>query len=136
VPTELADKAEALFEGNVPDSAFDQDDLVIFVFHEVNYGTLDFLQDLRKHGIAYDSSWEDGGEYEAGTDSCRFTPEGGMNLSEVYDSQLSIPIDDLMKIIDHPNQLKQWIVNASESVAVLPWDNQVEYGKLHLSQLP
>lgn len=135
VPKELANQAEALFAGDEPDTTSEEDGLATFGFTEVNYGGLNFLKELQKHGIAYSSSWENGGNFTAGTESCRFTPEGGMNLREIYDEQLSIPIDDLMKLIESPTQLKQWIVNAHESITILPWDNQVEYGKRHRLQL-
>jgi hypothetical protein len=98
-------------------------------YHDVNYGTLDFLPALETLGIAYESAWDNGCEYGAGTRYCRFTPEGAIDTKEVYVSERNPDIDKLMARIDNPVQLIQDIKLHYESVTPLSWDNQAEYGR-------
>ena len=100
-----------------------------FEFDEVNYGVLKRLVALEEAGIAYESTWRAGCEYEAGTTSVRFTSEGEKVKKTIYDSDLSIPITDLMHLINQPEAILELIKNSNEEVQVLPWDNQEEYGK-------
>lgn len=105
------------------------DNITDFAFEEVNYGDLEGLVALEKASIAYESAWRAGCEYEAGTTSVRFTSEGEMIKKTIYDSDLSIPITDLMHLINQPGAILELIKNSNEEVQVLPWDNQEEYGK-------
>lgn len=130
VPKELKHAAEALFnEDTNEDGENIAEGTHWFGFSEVNHGALEFLEALQDQGIPYNSSWEAGSEYGPGTDSCRFTPEGIMVNKEIYESSLSIPLVVLLSYIDKPDQLIKYILAHEEVVAVLPWDNQVEYGK-------
>lgn len=110
------------------------DNTTDFAFEEVNYGDLDGLFALEKAGIAYESAWGTGCEYEAGTTYVRFTSEGEMVKKTIYDSDLSIPITDLMHLINQPEALFELIKNSNEEVQVLPWDNQEEYGKRYMAR--
>jgi len=105
------------------------DNTTDFAFEEVNYGDLEGLVALEEAGIAYESTWRAGCEYEAGTTSVRFTSEGEKVKKTIYDSDLSIPITDLMHLINQPEAILELIKNSNEEVQVLPWDNQEEYGK-------
>ena len=105
-----------------------------FTFDEVNYGQLDWLPELIRKGIAYTSEWEAGSEYEAGSESTRFTLDGEVITKVVYDSDLSIAIVTLMDVINKPESLVQLIKESHEANTVLPWDNQEEYGKRYLTR--
>lgn len=105
------------------------DNTTAFEFGEVNYGSLKGLVALAEAGIAYESAWGAGYEYEAGTTSVRFTSEGEMVKKTIYDREFSIPITYLMHLINQPETLFELINNRNEEVQVLPWDNQEEYGK-------
>jgi len=120
----FADKEGYADEGTYEDSTS-------FGFEEVNSGELSFLEELEKLGIAYDSSWEPGSEYGAGTSSARFTPEGVLQIKEIYDSDYNPRLQELMKLINSPDALKAYILQHQKEVTSLPWDNQVEYGKLY-----
>ena len=112
-----------------PEAEDHKDACTVFTFEEVNYGSLDFLDVLISKGIAYTSEWSNGCEYGSGAENTRFTSDGEAIIKTIYDSDLSIPIDTLMGIINQPEELVELIKNSNEEVQVLPWDNQEEYGK-------
>lgn len=101
-----------------------------YCYDEVNYGTLDCLEELKNAGIAFDSCWGEGAEYGAGTSSYRFTPDGGVITKEVYDSELNPDMLELMRRIDDPVALRQYLLDHQEKTFVPPLeDSQVAYGK-------
>lgn len=105
--------------------------LTSFIFNEVNYGELYFLEDLENLGIAYDSRWDAGCEYSAGIKHARFTAEGELQLAEVYDTGVNPDIDHCIKLIDDYPALRQYLINHKAQTTPLPWDNQEEYGKIY-----
>jgi hypothetical protein len=106
------------------------DPLSTFDFEDVNYGDLTFLDTLAEQGIPCDSAWDSGGEHGAGTQSLRFTPEGEAIEKTVYDSEHSVPLIDLLVVIDDPAALRQMVLHRQLYTTILPWDNQAEYAKL------
>lgn len=105
-----------------------------FIFEEVNYGDLPFLEALRKAGIAYDSYWSRGDDYGPGTESLRFDAEGKPFTSTLYESAINPELSDLMALIDKPDELRTFLLEHQADVADRPWDNQEEYGKLYLAK--
>lgn len=119
---------------NSTDQDIDGGGVVDYIYDEVNYGTLDFLARIRDAGIAYNSRWEDGGEYTKGTEYCRFTEDGDCIQQEIYDEDINPQLDSLMKLIDNPVQLRRFIVNHKRNVTFDELDeNQVEYGKRYMT---
>lgn len=106
-------------------------DLTAFVFEEVNYANLGCEDDLVEAGIAFNKQWDDGGEYSAGTEYVRFRPDGTVQRMEVYDEAENPPLDALMARLDKPDDLVQFIRDYHAQVTPLPWDNQIEYGRLY-----
>ena len=115
----------------VADEAWLDEPLAYHQFYEVNYGTLDFLDKLKAAGIAYESEWDHGSEYGPGVKSVRFTADGDVVEKEVYNSECSIDVHDLMALLDKPKKLKDLIKSTHQAVSVLPWENQEEYGKIY-----
>ena len=109
------------------------ENITSFVFYDVNYGDLSFLPELTQAGIAYNSNWENGGEYTSGSEYCRFTDTGSHILTTVYDNEINPDIHTLMKFIDQPILLRQCIIDHVNKCTPLPWDNQENYGKLYLA---
>jgi hypothetical protein len=105
------------------------DDLAHHVFYDVNYGNLEFLDDLQAAGIAYDSTWDSGSGFTSGTKSCRFMPDGTAVIKEIYESENNPNLGSLMSRIDDLLALRQFVLEHHQSVSVLPWDNQEEYGQ-------
>lgn len=110
-------------------------------FEEVNYGELGCLDKLRELGIAYDSDWERGSEYGPGCHSLRFTSDGEAVEKEVYEEEKSLGLSLLREILKNNTDplvrlehLTAVINNRHNEVSVLPWDNQVEYGKRYLAR--
>ena len=125
-----AAKAQELFS---EDYASDEDvsgDLLLYSweFEDVNYGELQFLDLLEAAGIAYDSDWSNGSEYESGCASCRFTPEGKAIEKHLYGDNDNLPLYVLKQLMDDPVALRQRIVDLIEEHTVLSWDDQETYG--------
>lgn len=110
------------------------ENLCYLAFEEVNYGTLSFLGELRDVGIAYDSCWEAGAEFSKGTESCRFTEDGGIQTLSIYEGGENPSINQLIALIDQPQALRAFILQHQADTSPLPWDNQVEYGKRYLAK--
>jgi hypothetical protein len=133
---EHADEAKKIIKVSADGMPSDEgassaDTLYLFGFDEVNYGDLKCLPQLQAAGIAFDSSWERGSGYSPGTKSCRFTPEGECIIKEIYDGDQDPEMHELLKRINDYTQLKEYILNHREAHTVLPWDNQIEYGKIY-----
>lgn len=138
LPLSMRAQAEAIIDSPNDTDEFEGEDkkglkfdYVEFAYEEVNYGQLDFLNNLREAGIPYDSEWGSGSEYGGGTEHFRFTPKGEMVLLENYESAENPSLDALLERIDNAQALRNYILAHKESREVLPWDNQVEYGKLY-----
>ena len=129
IPSALADLALPLLDA-YDDSGEDSGNRY-FTFLAVNYGELDFLPQLMEAGIPFNSEWASGNEYGAGCKSCRFTPEGELIIKEIYDEGINPCHTSLMSLIDSPSALRAYILAHDERITALPWDNQVEYGKLY-----
>jgi hypothetical protein len=102
-------------------------------FEEINYGTLQFLRELRAAGIAYDSAWGAGSEYREGCEHCRFTEQGGIEIKTLYDGDENPEMHTLLALIDKPVELRQCILDHKKYAVEPSWDNQVEYGKRYMT---
>lgn len=105
------------------------DALAYHTFYDVNYGNLEFLDALQAAGIAYDSTWDSGSGFDSGTKSCRFMPDGTAVIKEIYESENNPNLSSLMSRIDDLLALRQFVLEHHQSVSVLLWDNQEEYGQ-------
>lgn len=110
-------------------------ELGFFSFEEVNYGNLCGRDQLQALGIAYTSEWENGGNFRAGGEYCRFTAEGDTIIKEIYQGDEDPPIAALLQRLDDYTKLKAFILDYQEKTTPLPWDNQLQYGKLHRTKL-
>lgn len=132
VLTSQAQAAKAIIDDSYQDEGMWLDyKLTYFVYEEVNYGNLPELKVLLEHGIAYESEWEAGGDFGKGAEQLRFTSEGEAVVMSVYESEQNPPMNELLAIIDKPEELRNYILKYKEVHTPLPWDNQEEYGKLY-----
>lgn len=131
VLTSQAAEAQQFFNEDIEEESNEETGLTAFMFEEVNYGELRFLPKLIEHGIAYNSEWEKGEEYDDGFESCRFTPIGEVETKEVYYNDRNPDINDLMGMLDNPLAIRKYLLNHHERITTLPWDRQEEYGKLY-----
>lgn len=127
-PAELEDLVISISD-NKGDDRWKDPDLISLVFYEVNFGNLHFLEALHDKGIPYDSAWEAGSNYQAGTEYCRFTETGEAVLKIVYDDNINPDINRLVQLVHNYAALKNFILNHHEEYSVLPWDDQIKYGK-------
>ena len=127
---EQAAEAEKLFTFG-SDYGYANEKFAMYDFNEVNYGNLPFLNELMHAGIAFDSEWGSGSEYGPGIHFCRFDAQGLIHANEVSDEGQNPPLGELIKRIDDHNALRQYILEYKRDVTPLPWDNQIEYGKIH-----
>lgn len=107
------------------------DDSILLEFSDVNYGELEEITDLIALGIPCDYRWGNGSNYGSGRKYIRFTPEGEIRLIEYCDEDYNPPLYSLMERIDNPEELVKYIKEHKERITPLPWDNQVEYGKIY-----
>lgn len=135
VPAALRTEAEDIvpYTREVEEDLTDSIPLVTYVYEEVNYGELQCLKALENAGIPYDSWHESAHDFEAQTNSARFSEHGDAVLLNVCDdSGFSIGLGELQRIIDDHDALRKLI---NQRIAVsknLPWDNQLEYRKTYL----
>lgn len=131
IPTECEALANTVINAyEEPEWNKDQD-FMVGTFNEVNYGDLPFLSDLADLGIPYESQWDAGSEYGAGIEYGRFTPNGEYTTLTVYESTRNPDIDELLRLSSKPKELIQYTHKYAEENTPLPWDNQVEYGKIY-----
>lgn len=103
---------------------------VHFKFDEVNYGNLGVEVQLRAAGIAYDKVWQQGGEFEAGTEYVRFNEAGEIRNFDTYTDDENPDIDQLVALCDKPDELVKFILDFKRSVTAEPLDAaQIEYGR-------
>lgn len=107
----------------------EKDELATIYFYEVNNGCLAIQDELTEAGIPYNYEWGMGDNYEGGQKYIRFTPEGELVHIEYYDPEINPPLEKLLKLLNTPVELAQYIQQYVEDNTPLPWDNQVEYGK-------
>lgn len=93
------------------------------------------LMALKHAGIAWDLEYgrTDDGESEPGEDRLRFTETGEVMAVGWTQTDLFLAVHDLMQYLDHPDKLREYIIEASKKTMSLPWTNQEEYGKRHMA---
>ena len=106
-------------------------ELVSLYFREVNYGNLEEQEELSKHGIPYNYEWGNGDNYDAGSKYIRFTPDGQLVHIEYYESEINPPLEKLLELVSKPKELAEFVQQYANEKTPLPWDNQVEYGKIY-----
>lgn len=116
-----------------PDESTCLGELTELTFYDVKYGDLPFLGKLQKAGIAYDSCWNIDNEYGAAVENVRFTATGDVIARTVYDSERNPNLNTLMRLIDKPDELRQYILDHKTATEDLSWDNQEEYSKIYLA---
>lgn len=133
VQNEQADQARAIIDAACGEASDETDNgaLICFGFEEVNYATLDCEGELQDAGIAYDKQWAAGGDYGAGSEYCRFTPDGQCLVFEVYDEAANPDLDQLLQRIDDPAVLRAYILDFRDAITPLPWKDQLDYGRLY-----
>jgi hypothetical protein len=134
---EQAIAAQAVFADSEPDHKAENGGVipvVYYSFYDVNYGDLPFLDALQNAGIAFDSEWDNGGDYTSGCDFCRFRPDGTVQRNSYSDEYKNPDLHRMMGLLDEPEALKAYILDHHKNITPLPWDNQVEYGKLYLTK--
>jgi len=134
VLNEQADQARSIADPNGFCYENSDSSLTSFTFDEVNYGKLDFLDQLTAAGIAYDSRWSNGCEFTAGVEHLRFTEDGTPVAMEVSDDEHHISLDCLEQAMERPDALEHLrcvVAKLKKETIPLPWDNQVEYGKIY-----
>lgn len=57
----------------------------------------------------------------------QFTADGKVIQKTIFASDRSLPVEDLLKLIDKPEELREFILERDKYLAILPWDNQLEY---------
>jgi hypothetical protein len=127
-------KFEALKDRDEHETQHEDDQFISYMFWEVNYGNLPFLDELIKLGIPFTSHWESGSEYGPGNEHVRFTPDGEIQRIEIADEYLNPDLDELLKRLDDHRALKDYILDHRDRITPIPWDSQEEYAKVYLTK--
>jgi len=101
--------------------------LICFYFDDVNYGHLDFLQDLPNKGIPYDYSWGQGDEYDPGNGYCRYLEDGTLFERVISSEDVNPPMSSLIELIDKPFALAEYVKNHANWMKIPSWKNQDTY---------
>ena len=104
--------------------------LTSFYFYEVNNGCIEEQDQLTDLGIAYNYGWDTGDNYNPGSKYIRFTPEGELQHIEYYENDSNPPLEKLLALVSEPKELAEYVQQFADDITPLPWDNQVEYGKI------
>lgn len=107
--------------------------LTVFSYYEVKHGEL-FIRDLTLAGIPYTHEWDAGDTYPGGQRSSRYTPEGESVVKTITENDWYFHYHQLLPLIDNPTAIKELILKKKEELEILPWLNQVEYGKRYLTK--
>ena len=101
-----------------------------FFFQEVKYGCVEEQDQLTERGIPYNYEWGTGDSYNPGSKYIRFTPEGNLQHIEYYDNERNPSLEKLLELVPKPKELAEYVQQYANNITPLPWDNQVEYGKI------
>ena len=101
-----------------------------FYFYEVNGGCVEEQDQLTEMGIPYNYYWGRGDNYNPGSKYIRFTPEGELQHIEYYENDSNPPLEKLLELVSKPKELAKCVQQFADDITPLPWDNQVEYGKI------
>lgn len=115
----------------VPGDIISDDTFSYLSYYEVNYGELHGLEKLTHEGIPFDSTWQAGGEFGEGTNYCRFTSKGEYVGLTLYLGDENPSMVDLFSHINNYEDLRDYILGYKKTYTPLPWDNQIEYGKIY-----
>lgn len=102
-----------------------------FYFDEVNDGYIEEQDQLTERGIPYNYAWGRGSNYDSGTMYIRFTHEGNLQCIKYYDNEFNPPLEKLLKLVSKPKELAKFVQQYANEKTPLPWNNQVEYGKIY-----
>jgi hypothetical protein len=141
LPSSLKEQAKAILKADYEE--YPDNNLVEFVFEEVNYGDMpEERQELEDAGIPHDFSWGSGSQYAAGEAHTRYTPDGDIIYTGGYETDQKIDYLDLLAVLestlspeDQLEQIAALIYKTKAKWEPLPWDNQIEFGKVHKLKL-
>ena len=128
---ESLDQIKEIFSDFYDIEIVEGDYLASLHFDEVNNGCVEEQDDLTEKGIPYNYEWGTGDNYNPGSKYIRFTPEGDLQHIEYYENELNPPLEKLLELVDQPEKMAQYVRQYSAEKTPLPWDNQVEYGKIY-----
>ena len=128
---ESLDQVKEIFSDFYDIEIVEGDYLACLYFDEVNNGCVEEQDDLTEKGIPYNYVWGIGYNCNPGTKYIRFTPEGDLQHIEYYENELNPPLEKLLELVDQPEKMAQYVRQYSAEKTPLPWDNQVEYGKIY-----
>ena len=125
-------------EDGLPGDEGDASNICWLTYFEVNYGTLEGLNQFQREGIPYTVEWDAGGDYCAGSESLRFTPEG---TAKFYSSSKEWPEEILRECI---TEIKEAAASGSKTALEIleeklnqhstpSWENQEALAKLYLA---
>jgi hypothetical protein len=107
------------------------DEIAVFGFEEVNYGSLDeeIRDALVQAGIPFNWSWGTGADYGAGETYCRFTEDGAVRCIDLFEHDINPNVNELLALIDEPIKLREYVLDFVAARTPLSWESQEENSK-------
>jgi hypothetical protein len=125
-PVELLIENSGGFDDRFEGEQLSGPNLIEYTFYEVNYGLLDFENELCKQNIPYNKSWDAGDDYPAGNEYHRIDGEGESIVKEfVAETEGLVSLEDVVKAIESSN-LDNFIAEKKDDFAVISWEAQEE----------
>lgn len=115
------------------------EDFVIYYFEEVKWGELDFLDSVIDNGIPF-TFYADQLDNDFRNIHVRFTEGGSCILQDNLKSDLMLDVEYIVSMtLNTSDEEKLTFLNSvlneyKDKVITLPWDNQIEYGKLYMAR--
>lgn len=103
-----------------------------YYYEDILNGELNFLPKLERAGIPYNSEWGENCRDGAGAQYGRFNEKGEPYVVIINNKDRLFDVEDLMKVIDEPEKLKDLILSCYMACQVPDWEHQLEYAKRYI----
>lgn len=102
----------------------DDDGFSYYALCEVNYGNVDFLQDMEEP-MAYDARWQAGAEFGSGCQYSRIDAYGKHTVKDLYDDETGVSFNRLVEA-NEEGKVKELIESERDRLYVMSWEDQIK----------
>ena len=113
----------------VDQDSFDEETVTI-TYEEVNYGTIDVLQEFTRIGIPYSCQSGSGSDYDEAEEHLRFLEDGTpvcVTFSKEWPENTILECLEAIKGQDNPEQALRNLLNQNQEPS---WENQLKYSNV------
>jgi hypothetical protein len=104
------------------DNCVDEDDLMTFDYHGVDYFVIGIEERLQAEKIPYSKEWTGCNEFSEGEEHCRILPNGTVDIKKPMDATYNI-IDDAISA--HENgDITSFLAKKKDAITIMSWAAQ------------